>query len=128
MQTQARLEAFGVEPAEVTLEVTRRSPGWRLGRAIGFGLPGLLLLGLSILPPHALWALSGLLMVTFAIRKYLERFTLEQLTGRCPHCDADVSQNDASRLKARSSLTCDACQRSSELVVDMDALEASTRA
>lgn len=125
MQTQATLEAFGVAPSEVTLEVTPRTTAWRVSRLVGYGVPGGVLLLLSILPPHALWALSGLIMETFAIRKYLENYTLERLSGVCPHCGSDVSHSSPARLKERSSLTCDTCQRSSELVVDMTPLEAS---
>jgi len=123
MQTQAQLQAFGTAPASVTLEVTPRSAGWRIARVLGCGLPGLLFLALAILPPHALWVLAGLLLVTMAIRKWLERFTLQSLSGSCPHCGADLSHQKPTRLRERATLTCDSCQRSSELVVDMSALE-----
>jgi len=125
MQTQATLEAFGAEAAAVHLHVTPRSTAWRLSRAAGLGLAGYSITILSILPPHLLWALAGIVTgTTFAVRKYLERYTLESLEGHCPHCEADVSHERSSRLTDRSTLTCDSCHRSSELVVDIEELDA----
>jgi len=124
MEIQARLEAFGVDSARVTLEVMPRGVAWRVARAVGFGLPGLLLVGLSILPPHALWALSGLVLVTVSVRKFSERYTVTRMDGRCPHCGAKLSDSSPTRLRLRSSVTCEGCQRSSELVIDPGALSA----
>lgn len=123
METTATIQAFGAEPTIATLTVTPRSTAWRLSRSIGFGLAGYSVLILSILPPHALWALVGAVGGTwFAVNKWLERYTLERMTGSCPHCGAPVGQEKASRLRPRVTITCDACQRSSELVIDIDSL------
>jgi hypothetical protein len=81
---------------------------------------------LAILPPHAIWAMAGLVAGTsFATLKFLERYTLESFEAVCPHCGAGVASDGRSRLKARSTVTCDACHRASELVVDVAALDAA---
>jgi len=81
---------------------------------------------LAILPPHAVWAMAGLVAgTTFAVLKFLERYTLESYRGSCPHCGADVGTDSSTRLKARSTVTCDNCQRTSELVIDVDALDSA---
>ncbi len=124
MTTTARLEAFGAEPSSARIEVTPRSTGWRISRAVLFGLAGYAIMLLSILPPHAVWAMAGLVAgTTFAVLKFLERFTLESFRSSCPHCGAEVVSESSSRLKPRSTVTCDNCQRSSELVIDVDALD-----
>jgi len=123
MTTTARLEAFGAEPSTARIEVTPRTTGWRLSRALLFGLAGYSIMLLAILPPHAVWAMAGLVAgTTFAVLKFLERFTLESFESTCPHCGSDVGSTSSTRLKPRSTVTCDDCQRSSELVIDVDAL------
>lgn len=125
MTTTAELRAFGADPATARIEVTPRSTGWRVSRAVGFGLAGYAVMLLSILPPHALWAMAGLVAgTTFATLKFMERYTLDSFEGHCPHCGAEIASDGSSRLKPRSTITCDACQRSSELVVDVSELDA----
>ncbi len=126
MTTTAELRAFGADAATARIEVTPRSAGWRISRAVGFGIAGYAIMLLAILPPHALWAMAGLVAgTTFATLKFLERYTLESFEGTCPHCGADLSSDGRARLKARSTVTCDTCHRASELVVDVPALDAA---
>jgi hypothetical protein len=124
--TTAELRAFGVDPETARITVTPRSARWRVSRAVGFGLAGYGVMLLAILPPHAVWAMAGLVAgTTFSTLKFLERYTLESFAGACPHCGAEVSSDGSTRLKARSTVTCDACHRASELVVDVPALDAA---
>lgn len=125
MTTTAQLRAFGADPSTARIRVIPRSTGWRVGRAVLFGLAGYSIMVLAILPPHALWALAGLVAGTaFAVHKFLERYTLDAWEAACPHCGAAMSSEGSSRLNARKTVTCDACQRTSELVIDVSALDA----
>jgi hypothetical protein len=124
LETTATIKAFGAEPTRASLVLTARSTGWRVSRSVGFGLAGYSILILSILPPHALWALVGGVGGTWmAVNKWLERFTLERMSGTCPHCGAELTREKSGRLRPRVTITCDTCQRSSEMVVDLDALD-----
>ena len=126
MTTIGELRAFGADTSTADIEVTPRSLAWRVSRAVGFGIAGYAIMLLAILPPHALWAMAGLVTGTaLAALKWLERYTLEAFEGTCPHCGAGVSSDGRSRLKARSTVTCDTCQRASELVIDVPALDAA---
>ncbi|MDT8368070.1 MAG: hypothetical protein RQ745_02595 [Longimicrobiales bacterium] len=124
MKTTASLEAFGADATPADLRLVPRSLGWRLTRAILFGLAGYAIMLLSILPPHAVWALAGLVTGTaLTILKFRERYTLEEMRATCPHCGAPLSVTTPSRLKAETTTTCDVCHRSSRLVVDIDELD-----
>lgn len=126
MTATAQLRAFGADPSTARIRVTPRSARWRLSRAMLFGLAGYSVMLLAILPPHALWALAGLVAGTaFATHKFLERYTLDAWEGVCPHCGEGMSSDGSSRLKERSTITCDACRRTSELVIDVPGLDAA---
>lgn len=129
MKIHASLEAFGTDTTRADLRVVPRSTTWRVSRAALFGLAGYAIMLLSILPPHVVWAMAGLVTgTTLTLVKFRERYTLDEMHAVCPHCGAPISAPTPSRLKRHTALTCDTCHRPSRLVVDFAALDAARRA
>lgn len=111
------LRIFGYDPTEVRLKVIPRSTRWRGVRAAAWILGGTLVgVPLAVLPPHALWPLAGLGGGGFmAWRKWSERYTLEELEGRCPRCDHEIVESGPTRLRISGSVDCPNCNNSSTL-------------
>lgn len=121
---QARLTVFGHPATDATLSVLPRSTGWRAARAGALTGGGLILAPVvAILPPHVAWALAS--AVTGSVlgwTKWQERYTLTELSGKCPRCGEPISITSPTRLRSPWTVSCDACHHPATLEVDSSAL------
>ncbi|MEJ2538572.1 MAG: hypothetical protein P8188_01095 [Gemmatimonadota bacterium] len=124
---EGTLTVFGHEDTRAELEVIPRSTGWRLARAGGFILGGLVAAPVvALLPPHAAWALGAAgTGVFFGLRKWSERYTLVSLEGPCPRCGAPIRITSPTRLRSSWNISCDACHHAATLDVPDAALPAA---
>lgn len=121
-QVAAQARVFGFEPTEVALDVLPRSPAWRGIRAGAFAGGGVALAPvLGLIPPHVAWILASIVTGGFlGWRKWAERFTLVEVTGRCPKCEGELELDATTRLRAASTMGCPECRHDVQIVVDDD--------
>ena len=107
----AEAHVFGHEATPVQLVLTPRSTGWRAGRAARWIVGGLVLAPVvGVLPPHAPWAAgAGVGGLVLGLRKWGERFTLQEIEGACPRCAATLALTGTPPLRSPHPIPCDAC-------------------
>ena len=123
-RSPARLVVFGHDATPASLELHARGTRWRAFRALRVVAVVLVLAPLAALvPPHAPWAL-GVLVVggLLAWRRWQERFTVRELRGRCPRCEAEVAVPGPVRLRSPHPVSCESCHHDATLRVEEDAL------
>ncbi len=110
---------FGFEPSPLTLTVRPRSTAWRATRLGAFAGAGLLASPVvALAPPHVAWALASVLTGGFlGWRKWVERFTLLEVSGHCPKCDTLQELGSPIRLQRRFVLGCPGCQHDVQVVL-----------
>jgi hypothetical protein len=123
-ETDAEAILFGFPPASLRVRLHRRSRSWRVwGAARIFGTSLLVTPVMALLPPHAIWPVGVLLTGAFLARRRLsEHFTLLELVGMCPKCDAQLHIRGG-RLREAHTLPCDGCHHQSTLKVAAGLLE-----
>ena len=119
---------FGFPATPVELRIRRRAVSWRAGGAARRLVTFLLLTPLvAIVPPHAPWAIGAVTAGDlFARRRWLERFTLEEIRGACPKCGEPLRVK-AARLRMPHAFACEACHDQSTLRLPAGALEEPSR-
>lgn len=122
----ARATLFGFDDQPVRAEVIARSRGWRVGGAARtFVLFAVVAPFVAVFPPHAVWFLGALTAGgVMARRRYVERFTLVSVEGRCPKCGGKLTAKRG-RLREPHPLPCEGCNHEPALRVPTDALVAS---
>jgi hypothetical protein len=119
---RALLFGFPSEPLEVKLRA--RSKAWRMGgaaRTLGVSL--LVAPAVAVFPPHAPWLIGALALGgMLARRRWTERFTVLDVTGRCPKCGAELNAKSG-RLRRPHPLPCEACHHESTLQLPEAVLE-----
>ena len=114
---------FGFPTQRAVMTIRKRPFGWRAGgaaRTMAIFVP--IAVVVMIVPPHAPWALGALATgAILARRRWLERFTLEDVRATCPKCGAKLEVKPG-RLKTPHPVNCEACQHQTSLVVPEQAL------
>ena len=125
LQVPASASIFGFEPRPARLTVRPRSLGWRAARAGGLAGGGLVAAPVvALLPPHVAWALGSVVTGGFlGYRKWSERFTVEEIEGVCPKCDAALTLTGAMRLRRSCTLPCAECHHDLQLQIDDGAVD-----
>lgn len=78
----------------------------------------------GVVPPHAPWAAgAGVGGIVLGLRKWGERFTLQNVEGVCPRCDASLGLTGTPPLKSPHPIPCDACGNPVSLRIDVADLE-----
>lgn len=115
-----RLCLFGHEATPATVRLLSRSRRWRTFRALRVAGVGLLVAPLlTLVPPHAPWALGAVVGTLFLARRRLgETHTLMDLIGPCPHCGEGVTIPGPTRLRLPHPVACEACHHEVTLHVD----------
>lgn len=123
LNVQARATLFGFEDQAVQAEIIPRSRAWRVGGAARtFGLFAVIAPFVAVFPPHAVWFLGALVVGgVLARRRYIERFTLVSVEGRCPKCGGRLAAKKG-RLKQPHALPCEECNHEPALRVAEEAL------
>ena len=110
VQVPGRIALFGYDPVEVRLELLPRSRRWRLW-------------GAGRIPPHAPWILGVLGVGGFlARRRWQERFTVVDIDGTCPKCEAELSVAQG-RLRTPHPVPCEGCHHDSSVQVAPETLK-----
>ncbi len=119
----ARATLFGFDDRPVRAGIIPRSRAWRVGGAARtFAVFAVIAPFVAVFPPHAVWFLGALVTGgILARRRYIERFTLVSVDGRCPKCDGALSVKK-SRLKEPHALPCEGCNHEPALRVPAEAL------
>lgn len=115
-----RLRLFGHEATPATVRLLARSRRWRTLRALRVAGVGLLVAPLvTLVPPHAPWALGAVVGTLFlARRRFGETHTLVDMGGPCPHCGEDVAIQAPTRLRRPHPVACEACHHEVTLHLD----------
>lgn len=115
-----RLHLFGHEATPATVRLLLRSRRWRTLRALRVAGAGLLVAPLlTLVPPHAPWALGAVVGTLFLARRRLgETHTLVDLRGPCPHCGEGVTIHAPTRLRWPHPVACEACHHEVTLHLD----------
>lgn len=123
MQVDARATLFGFDDEPVRAEIIERSRAWRVGGAARtFAVFVVIAPLVAVFPPHAVWLLGALATGAFLARKrYVERYTLVGVEGKCPKCGAPLSAKKG-RLKQPHPLPCEGCNHEPALRVAEEAL------
>ncbi len=126
LAVDARATLFGFDDQPVRAQVIPRSRGWRVGGAARtFAIFAVVAPFVAVFPPHAVWFLGALTAGgVLARRRYIERFTLVSVEGRCPKCEGELMVKQG-RLKEPHPLPCEGCNHEPALRVPTDALVAS---
>lgn len=105
------LTLFGHEPTQATVVVLERSRRWRIGRTATVAVLTLILAPLvALIPPHAPWAVAALgIGATMTRRRWLERHTVQSMSGDCPRCATSLSIERPTRLRHPHALSCPTC-------------------
>lgn len=124
VRTPARLLLFGFGPTEATVTLERRTRAWRITRTLRvLAATALAAPLLGLVPPHAPWVLGalggGLLL---ARRRWNHRFSVRELSARCPRCDAEVTVPSGTRLRAPHPVPCESCHHESTLEIPREGL------
>lgn len=123
-EAEGRAVLFGFPATRVRVTLRRRSRGWRVGGAARtVGVSVLVAPVVALLPPHAIWPIGALVAGgVLAHRRFNERFTLLELEGACPKCEAQLHVKGG-RLRQPHPLPCDVCHFDSALKLPTDVLE-----
>ena len=123
----ARLTLFGFDSTEAALTLQRRGRAWRATRALRvLALTAVAAPLAGLVPPHAPWVLGTLGGGLFlARRRWKHRFSVLELTARCPRCEAEVTVPRGTHLKERHPVPCEICHHQPTLEVPEEALAAS---
>lgn len=123
LAVDARATLFGFDDQPVRAEVIPRSRAWRVGGAARtFAMFALVAPFVAVFPPHAVWFLGALTAGgVMARRRYVERYTLVSVEGRCPKCGGTLSAKKG-RLREPHPLPCEGCNHEPALRVSTDAL------
>lgn len=118
----ARATLFGFDDRPVRAEIVPRSRAWRVGGAARtFAVFVLVAPFVAIFPPHAVWLLGALATGgVLARRRYIERYTLVSVDGRCPKCQRELTVKRG-RLKLPHPLPCEGCHHEPALRVPLEA-------
>lgn len=124
MRVDARATLFGFDDEPVRADVIRRSRSWRVGGAARtFAIFVVIAPFVAVFPPHAVWLIGALAIGgILARRRYVERFTLVDVQGRCPKCGTPLSVKPG-RLKRPHPLPCEGCNHEPSLRLPDEALE-----
>ena len=122
----ARATLFGFDDQPVRAQVIPRGRAWRVGGAARtFAMFAVVAPFVAVFPPHAVWFLGALTAGgVMARRRYIERFTLVSVEGRCPKCEGELMVKRG-RLKEPHPLPCEGCNHEPALRVPTDELVAS---
>lgn len=78
----------------------------------------------GVVPPHAPWAAgAGLGGLVLGLRKWGERFTLQEVEGVCPRCGAALALVGTPPLRTPHTIPCDACGNPVSLRISDEELE-----
>lgn len=123
----ARATLFGFDDEPVQADIIARSRAWRVGGAARtFAIFAVVAPLVAVFPPHAVWLIGALAIGgILARRRYVERFTLVDVHGRCPKCGTPLSVKSG-RLKRPHPLPCEGCNHEPSLRLPDDALERHT--
>lgn len=126
-EVDARATVFGFDDQPVRARIIERGRGWRVGGAARtFAVFVVIAPLVAVFPPHAVWFVGALSAgAVLARRRYVERFTLVSVEGRCPKCGAALSVKK-SRLKRPHPLPCEGCNHEPALRVPDGAMEGRT--
>ncbi len=118
----AHIELFGFPRTPARIRVIPRSAGWRGGHAVGSLLLCWACIGLVMwVPPHFPWILTAFFLGIFFFLKYIrQRYTLEELEGRCPKCGAPLDIRKATRLGLPHRLHCTVCHQAPLLRAELE--------
>ena len=124
VQVPGRIALFGYDPVEVRLELLPRSRRWRLWGAGRTAAVALVLAPVAgLVPPHAPWILGVLGVGGFlARRRWQERFTVVDIDGTCPKCEAELSVAQG-RLRTPHPVPCEGCHHDSSVQVAPETLK-----
>lgn len=119
-----RATLFGFEDTPMAARIIARSRAWRVGGAARtFAVFALVAPLVAIFPPHAVWLIGALAVgAVLARRRYVERYTLVEVEGKCPKCGTPLSVKKG-RLKRPHPLPCEGCNHEPSLKLPDDALE-----
>lgn len=119
-----RATLFGFEDTPMAARIIARSRAWRVGGAVRtFAVFAVVAPLVAVFPPHAVWLIGALVVgAVLARRRYIERFTLVGVEGKCPKCGTPLSVKKG-RLKRPHPLPCEGCNHEPSLRLPDDALE-----
>lgn len=123
LHLDARATLFGFDEEPVQAEVIERSRAWRVGGAARiFAVFVVVAPFVAVFPPHAVWLIGALATgAVLARRRYVERYTLVSVEGRCPRCQTPLTAKKG-RLKRPHPLPCEGCNHEPSLRVPDEAL------
>lgn len=119
-----RAALFGFEDTPLAARIVARSRAWRVGGAVRtFAVFAVVAPLVAVFPPHAVWLIGALAVgAVLARRRYIERYTLVGVEGKCPKCGTPLSVKKG-RLKRPHPLPCEGCNHEPSLRLPDDALE-----
>jgi len=120
----ATIGLFGFEPAPASVTLVARSLSWRTRRAALFAVLGTAAAPVvALLPPHAVWLIGALATGGYlAWRSFNTRYSVVELDGRCPKCDALQSLKTGTRLRQPHPISCASCNHELALTIDPEQL------
>ncbi|MDX1647300.1 MAG: hypothetical protein R3304_09165 [Longimicrobiales bacterium] len=122
-----RATLFGFEDTPVAARIIARSRAWRVGGAVRtFAVSAVIAPFVAVFPPHAVWLIGALAVGGFlARRRYVERYTLVSVEGKCPKCGTPLSVKSG-RLKRPHPLPCEGCNHEPNLRIPDEVLARNT--
>jgi len=115
---------FGFPSTKTVLTIRPRPTSWRAsGAALRMAGFTVLAGAVAIVPPHAPWLIGSLVGGgILARRRWIERYTLESVTGTCPKCGAELAVKP-SRLRKPHPVMCEACHHEISLTFEASSLD-----
>ncbi len=75
----------------------------------------------ALIPPHAPWAVAALAIgATITRRRWLERHTVQSMSGDCPRCGTPLRVARPTRLRHPHAISCETCHHEPLLKVNLN--------
>ena len=110
LEVGGRATLFGFDDTPLSARIIARSRAWRVGGALRiFALFAVVAPLVAVFPPHAVWLIGALAVgAVLARRRYVERYTLVGIDGKCPRCGTALSVKSG-RLERPHPVACEGC-------------------